>query len=55
MGDSLELQGQEREGPGTLGVTDIDVASGPQMVKDCCHSSQIVSGPRQQERHATEF
>lgn len=28
----MELQGQEREGPGTLGVTDID--SGPRMVKD---------------------
>lgn len=51
----MELQGQEREGPGTLGVTDIEVASGPPIVKGCCHSFQIVSGPRQQERHATEF
>lgn len=42
-------------GPGTVGVTVIDVASGPWMVKDCCHSPQIVSGPRQQGRHATEF
>lgn len=58
MGERLELQGQEREvilGLCTLGVTDIDVVSGPRMVKDCCHASQIVSGPKQQGRHATEF